>query len=162
MWRDYKKLRRQDVPFVDIGSGPCPRPSHLLASRELVVHDSDLRDVTMEPILPLSVTGEIHFEDIPKEWRSFRVEAQSVTLSPADEIPSLRGAQILGGCPPRVRLASDGTFIFESVTGGELPSWSRPGGCARRCVVSKSEIPVQIGLQCFTTIDHHIKETSYD
>jgi hypothetical protein len=115
----YKKLPRQDVPFVDVGSGPCPRPSYLLASRELAVHDSDLRDVTMEPILPLSVTGEIHFEDIPKEWRSFRVEAQSVTLSPADEIPSLRGAQILGGaCPPRVRLASDGTFIFESVTGG--------------------------------------------
>jgi hypothetical protein len=115
----YKKLPRQDVPFVDVGSGPCSRPSYLLASRELAVHDSDLRDVTMEPILPLSVTGEIHFEDIPKEWRSFRVEAQSVTLSPADEIPSLRGAQILGGaCPPRVRLASDGTFIFESVTGG--------------------------------------------
>ena len=111
----YKKLPRQ----VDLWSGPCPRPSYLLASRELVVRDSDLRDVTMEPILPLSVTGEIHFEDIPKEWRSFRIEAQSVTLSPADEIPSLRGSQILGGaCPPRARLASDGTFIFESVTGG--------------------------------------------
>jgi hypothetical protein len=114
----YKKPPRQDVPFVDIVSDPCP-PSHLLASRELVVHDSDLRDVTMERILPLSVIGEIHFEDIPKEWRSFRIEAQTVTLSRADEISSLPGAQILGGsCPPRVPLASDGTFIFESVAGG--------------------------------------------
>jgi hypothetical protein len=41
-----------------------------------------------------------------------------VTLSRADEIPSSRGAQILrGACPTAVRLASDGTFIFESVTG---------------------------------------------
>ena len=42
----YKKLPRQ----VDLWSGPCPRPSYLLASRELVVRDSDLRDVTMEPV----------------------------------------------------------------------------------------------------------------
>jgi Carboxypeptidase regulatory-like domain len=112
----YKKLPNQ---MVATWSGRCPQPRYLLASRALVVHDSDLTDVTMEPIHTLSVTGEIHFEDIPKEWRSFRVEAQSVTLSPADEISSLRGAEMISGpCSPRARLASDGTFVFESVTGG--------------------------------------------
>jgi hypothetical protein len=112
----YKKLPNQ---MVATWSGRCPQPRYLLASRALVVHDSDLTDVTMEPIHPLSVTGEIHFEDIPKEWRSFSVEAQSVTLSPADEISSLRGAEMISGpCSPRARLASDGTFVFESVTGG--------------------------------------------
>jgi hypothetical protein len=115
----YKKPSPQDGRFVIMTSGPCAAPSLFLASRELVVRESDLNDVTMEPIHPLTVRGEIHFEDIPKEWRSFRVEAQSVTLSPSEEIPSLRGAQMLGGaCPPRVRLASDGTFIFENVTVG--------------------------------------------
>ncbi len=100
-------------------SGPCAAPSLFLASRELVVHDSDLNDVTMEPIHLLTVSGEIHFEDIPKEWHSFRVEAQSVTLSPSEEIASIRGAQMFGGsCPPRVRLAPDGTFLFENVAGG--------------------------------------------
>jgi hypothetical protein len=99
-------------------SGPCAAPSLFLASRELVVRDSDLNDVTMEPIHLLTVRGEIHFEDIPKEWRSFRVEAQSVTLSQTEEIASIRGAQAFGGaCPSRVRVASDGTFVFESVEG---------------------------------------------
>jgi len=115
----YRKPPGQDVTFVDMRSGPCPFASHLVASRQLAVRDGDLNDVTVEPISLLSVTGRIHFEDIPLEWRSFRVEAQSVTLSRVHESPSPGGVQILdGACPPRVGLTSDGRFTFEGVTGG--------------------------------------------
>jgi hypothetical protein len=115
----FKKPPSPDVLISDTGHGPCPMPSYLLASRELVVRDGDLNDVTMKPISLLTVKGEIHFEDIPKEWRAFRVEGQTVTLSPVDEIRSLRGAQILrGACPKRVPVTSDGKFTFEKVAGG--------------------------------------------
>jgi len=116
----FKKPTERDGTFV--WSGPvsaCAFPSNLLASQELAVRDGDVNDVSMKPVPVLSVTGQIHFEDIPKEWRAFRVEAQTVTLSAVDPIPSVRGAQVLGGvCPRRARLSSDGKFTFEKITGG--------------------------------------------
>jgi hypothetical protein len=117
----YRKPLDGDGPVVNIinTSGPWCPASSLIASRELVVGDGDLNDVTMEPIPLLSVTGQVHFEDIPKEWRAFRVETQTVTLSPVYQFPWLRGAHILpNACPPRVRLTSDGKFAFDSVTAG--------------------------------------------
>lgn len=114
----FRKPQSQAVSFVEIHLG-CPAPNYLIASQEVAVRDADRNDVALETIPRLSVAGKIHFEDIPKEWRSFSADAQSVTLSPAHGFLSLRGAQILSGvCPERAKLNSDGAFSFESVSGG--------------------------------------------
>jgi hypothetical protein len=109
----------QDFPLIDIRSGPCSSASHLVASRQLAVSGGDLNDVTMVPIAPVSVAGEIHFTDIPAEWRSFRVEAQTLTLSPVGEFSSLPSARALGGeCPQRAQLGLDGKFTVANVIAG--------------------------------------------
>jgi hypothetical protein len=107
------------APWVNTHFAPCSTPNYLIASQTVAVSDTDLNDVALDPIPRLSVAGKIRFEDIPKEWRSFAADAQSVTLSPAHVDLSVRGAQMLsGGCPQRAKLTSDGEFLFENVSGG--------------------------------------------
>lgn len=98
---------------------PCSFHNHLVSSLDVAVEAGDLNNLTMESIPPLSVTGEIHYENIPKEWRDFKVDAQNVSLSPVYEFPSARRTQFLGGaCPQRARLTSDVNFIVENLTEG--------------------------------------------
>ena len=89
-------------------SGPCGGPpSRLLVSQVIVVADRDLNDVALAPGAVASVSGQISFEDISKEWKGFTVEAQSVSLSAGNEL-----------CPRSVRPTSQGTFTFDDVEAG--------------------------------------------
>lgn len=89
-------------------SGPCGGPpSRLVVSQVIVVADRDLNDVALAPGAVASVSGQISFEDISKEWKGFTVEAQSVSLSVGNEL-----------CPRSVKPTPQGTFIFDDVEAG--------------------------------------------
>ena len=96
-------------------SGPCGLPSpHVVATHEMlikdevVIKDSDLNDFAIDFKNSLvSVTGEVRFENIPKEWTGFTVEAQSLALALEDAL-----------CPVSSQLNSQGAFAFESMEPG--------------------------------------------
>jgi hypothetical protein len=89
-------------------SGPYPPVSHLLATQAISVSDGDVSDVRIAPIKLPSVTGTVHFQQVPVEWKKFDVSSQYIMLVPrVHERPS--GA----------KLASDGRFTIEAEDPGE-------------------------------------------
>jgi hypothetical protein len=95
-------------PEPMVWSGPYGPVSHLLATQSVEVHDEDVRDVEITPMRLPSVTGTVHFEHIPAEWKAFEVSAQHITLIP-------RTYQ----APFSAKLSSDGSFSIDPEDPGD-------------------------------------------
>ena len=55
-------------------SGPCGPPSpSFLSSQRVTVKDHDVDDLAIDSDSQATLTGEIHFKDIPKNWQRFEV-----------------------------------------------------------------------------------------
>jgi Carboxypeptidase regulatory-like domain len=76
--------------------------SHLLATQKIEVNDQDIFDLKITPMRLPVVTGMVHFEHIPAEWKGFDVSAQSVTLVPH----TFRA-------PFSTKLSADGSFSID-------------------------------------------------
>jgi len=89
-------------------SGMCGPRSHLLATQKIEMHDGDVRDVQITPGTLPSVRGAVHFEELPKDWTGFRVNAESITLT---------GKDYCAGSS--ARLDDNGGYSIEIVDAGE-------------------------------------------
>ena len=89
-------------------SGPC-RPSHdVLAYRDIVAGDGDLDVGALNLDSHVSLTGEVHFEDVPKEWKGFQIRVPDVlSLSVEDAM-----------CPYQVQLTPQGKLDFAHFEAG--------------------------------------------
>ncbi len=92
-----------------IYSGPCGPPSPpVIASQEIVVVDRDRKDVAIDLNSLVSLSGEVQFEDIPKELTGFKVESQMISLSVENALCATRSGP----------LSSAGAFAMERLEGG--------------------------------------------
>ncbi|MGO8789971.1 MAG: collagen binding domain-containing protein [Terriglobia bacterium] len=69
-------------PEPHIWSGPYGPVSHLLATQTIEVQGEDVRDVKIMPMDLPTVTGTVHFTNLPADWKKFDVSAQRITLVP--------------------------------------------------------------------------------
>ncbi len=89
-------------------SGPYGPVSHLLATQSFEVRDQDVLDMQIAPMRLPSVSGTVHFEHLPAEWKGFDASSQFITL-----VPSTYRA------PFSAKLSADGGFNIDPEDPGD-------------------------------------------
>jgi hypothetical protein len=86
-------------PEPEMWSGPYGPVEHLLTSQKIDIPDG-MANVSITPMPLPTVTGTVHFTDVPKEWKNhFDVGQQKITLVPREY-----------RAPFSAMLAADGSF----------------------------------------------------
>jgi len=90
-------------------SGPYPPRTHLLARQQIEVQDADISDVKIIPMELPTVTGQVHFTDLPESWqKTFNKTTVWIRLVPQTDQP-----------PSSAQLSSDESFRVGPVDAGE-------------------------------------------
>lgn len=90
-------------------SGPYPPRTHLLARQPIEVQDADISDVKITPIELPTVTGQVHFTDLPESWqKTFNKTTVWIRLVPRTDQP-----------PSSAQVSSDESFRVGPVDAGE-------------------------------------------
>jgi hypothetical protein len=89
-------------------SGPYGPVSHLLATQAIEVRDQDIVDLKIIPVRLPSVSGTVHFEHLPTEWKAFDISTQFITLVPTTS-----------RAPFSAKLSAEGSFNIDPEDPGD-------------------------------------------